>query len=191
MNYVGNAGIFMIETVFGLYLLLVMLRFLLQWVRADFYNPISQGVVAITNPPLKILRRMIPGWFGIDFASLVLILLLAILKTYLIQWMIGRSPGITGVFVYSVGVVVQYLVWILIIAVIVRIVASWLVTTYNPLLGLLYSLTEPIMAPARRLIPPFGGIDFSPILVLVFLNLTRILIVDPLLHQGQSLMLMV
>jgi len=191
MNYAGQALIYLIETLFGLYILIVMLRFLLQWVRADFYNPISQGIVVLTNPPLKILRRFIPGWFGIDFASLLLLLLLAIAKTYLTQWLFGRGPAFSGVLVFSLGVLLQYLVWILIIAVIVRIVASWLATSYNPMLGLLDSLTEPIMAPARRLIPPFGGIDFSPILVIIFLNLTRILIVDPLLDQGNMLMLMV
>jgi len=191
MNYFGQAGVYLIETIFGLYLLVVMLRFLLQWVRADFYNPISQGIVVLTNPPLKVLRRIIPGWFGIDFASLVLLLLLAITKTYLIQWMLGRGPAFPGVLVFSLGVLLQYLVWILIIAVIVRIVASWLATSYNPVLGLLDSLTEPIMSPARRILPPFGGIDFSPILVIVFLNLTRLLIVEPLLDQGSLLMLMV
>ncbi len=190
MNYFGQAGVFLFETVFGLYMLIVMLRFLLQWVRADFYNPVSQGIVMMTNPPLRVLRKVIPGWFGVDFASLALLLILGIAKTYLIQWALGRGPAFSGVLVYSVGVILQYLVWILIIAVIVRIVASWLVTSYNPILGLLDSLTEPLMAPARRILPPFGGLDFSPILVIIFLNLSLILLVNPLLDQGARMMLM-
>lgn len=190
MNYFGQAGVFLIETVFGLYMLIVMLRFLLQWVRADFYNPVSQGIVMMTNPPLRLLRKVIPGWFGIDFASLALLLILAIAKTYLIQWASGRGPAFSGVLVYSIGLILQYLVWILIIAVIVRIVASWLVTSYNPIIGLLDSLTEPLMAPARRILPPFGGLDFSPILVIIFLNLSLILLVNPLLDQGARMMLM-
>ena len=77
-NYFGNAGSFLIDTIIGLYMLAVMLRFLLQWVGADFYNPISQFLVAVTNPPLTFLRKLIPGLFGIDIASLVLLVALAV-----------------------------------------------------------------------------------------------------------------
>jgi len=190
MNYIGNAGIYLIETLFGLYILVVLLRFLLQWVRADFYNPISQAIVRVTNPPLKTLRRIIPGWFGIDFASIVLVCGLFIIKNLVIAWLIGRNPPFLGVLVYSLGDLLRFTLWVFIIAVIVRIVASWLMTgQYHPVIGLLDSLTEPFMAPARRILPPFSGIDFSPILVILFLNLTLMLVAQPLLDTGARLML--
>lgn len=189
-NYVHDAGQFLIDTVFGLYILAVLLRFLLQWVRADFYNPISQALVTITNPPLKVLRRFIPGLWGIDFASLVLLLALSVLKLYLMGWIRGATLSFPGVLVFGIGELLQLMVYIFLVTIFVRIILSWVAPGgYNPAISLLISLTEPIMAPARRLLPAISGLDLSPILVFLFLGLTLRLVVQPVLDYGRLLLL--
>ena len=187
-NYVGDAGAFLIDTVLGLYILIVLLRFLLQWVRADFYNPISQFIVAATNPPLVFLRRLVPGLFGIDFAALILLLVLAVLKIYLLAMLAGTTPGLAGVIVFAIGELLQLTVYVFMVTVFIRVILSWISPGgYHPAVRLLISLTEPVMAPARRLIPAIGGLDLSPIIVFLFLGLTLRLVVQPVLDYGRIL----
>lgn len=187
-NYLGDAGVFLVDTVFGLYILLVLLRFLFQWVRADFYNPISQFIVALTNPPLQLIRRLIPGVWGVDLASVALMLALAVLKVYLLAWMGGAHPSVLGVFVFAIGELLRLTVYVFMVAVIIRVVLSWVGSrSYHPAVGLLHSLTEPVMGPARRLLPPMGGLDLSPIIVFIVLGLALRLIVQPILDIGRAL----
>lgn len=189
-NYFGDAGSFLIDTVIGLYILAVMLRFLLQWVHADFYNPVSQFLVTVTNPPLNFLRRIIPGVFGADLPSIILMLILEGAKTYLIAWINGFTPKLPGVLLLAVGELIQLAVWIFIITLFIRVILSWIQPGgYNPVLGLIHQLTEPLMAPARRLIPSFGGLDVSPIVIFIFLYLTLMLVVRPILDYGRFLAL--
>ena len=187
-SYLGNAGIFLVDSIFGLYILLVLLRFLFQWVRADFYNPISQFIVTATNPPLVFTRRFIPGIWGLDLASIVVMLALAALKVYLLAWMGGANPKFTGVMVFAIGELLQLTVYVFMVAVIIRVILSWMgPRSYNPVVGLLHSLTEPVMGPARRLLPPMGGLDLSPIVVFIVLGLALRLIVQPILDIGRAL----
>lgn len=185
-GYVSNATLFLVDTLFGLYILVVLIRFLLQWLRADFYNPVSQFVMTVTNPPVRFLRSFIPGFRGLDLATLVLALALSMIKTWLLFSMIGRSTTVQGLLVYSFGELLQLAVYIFIFAILIRVVLSWIAPHqgYNPALRLLYDLTEPIMEPARRLIPPIAALDISPILVFIFLYLTLMLIVQPILDFG-------
>lgn len=188
-GYVNNAGLFLVDTLFGLYILVVLLRFLLQWLRADFHNPVSQFIITATNPPLRFLRRFIPGLAGIDLASVVLLLGLSMIKTWLLFSMVGGSGTFQGVLVYSIGELLQLTVYVFIFTMLIRVVLSWIAPHqgYNPALRLLHDLTEPLMAPARRLIPPIGGLDISPIVVFIFLYLTLILIIQPILDFGIAL----
>ncbi|MBS1269256.1 MAG: hypothetical protein MAG794_00204 [Gammaproteobacteria bacterium] len=188
-GYVNNAGLFLVDTLFGLYILVVLIRFLLQWLRADVYNPVSRFIVTITNPPLRPLRRFIPGIWGIDLASVVLLLGLSMIKSWLLFAMIGQSIPLPGLLVYSIGELLQLTVYVFIFTILIRVVLSWIAPHqgYNPTLRLLYDLTEPIMAPARRLIPPIAALDISPIVVFIFLYLTLILIVQPILDFGVGL----
>jgi YggT family protein len=191
MTYFSQAGLYLVQVVFGFYTLLVLLRLLFQLVRADFYNPFSQFIVTLTQPPLKILRRFIPGFFGIDFATVVLLLAIQILQVVFIAWLQGIAPGPAGVLVLACAELIGLTVWVYIISILVRVVLSWVnpYGTSHPVAELLYSLTEPMLAPARRLIPAIGGLDLSPIAVLVLLQLTLILIVRPLTDLGYTLLL--
>lgn len=187
-NYFSNAGSFLIQVVFGLYILMVMLRFLFQLVRADFYNPVSQAIVKITNPPLALLRRFIPGLWGIDFASIVLLVVLQAIELALI--LLLNNPGIIpqplGLAVLSVAELLNLAIWILIITLFVRIIISWVSPGgYNPVIALLVSLTDPLMRPARRMLPPISGLDLSPLVVFVVLQLSLMLLIQPLRHLGQ------
>lgn len=191
MTYFSQAGLYLIQLVFGFYILLVLLRLLFQLVRASFYNPISQFIVTLTQPPLQFLRRFIPGLFGVDMAAVVLLLVLQTLEIYVIAWLQGASPAVGGVAVIAIAQLIEFTVYVFIVAIFIRIILSWVnpYGTRHPVGDLLYSLTEPLLAPARRLIPPIGGLDLSPIAVFVLLQLTLILIVRPLRDFGGALLI--
>jgi len=188
-GYFTQALVFLIRTAFDLYLLAVVLRFLLQLVGAEFYNPISQFLVKITNPVLRPLRRLIPGYQGIDWASVVLMMILKAGEITLIALILtGGIPALPGLLVLSLAQILNFIVYVFIVAIIVQVVLSWVNPgAYNPATVILYRLTEPMLRPARRLLPSMGGLDLSPLLVLIFLQLTIILIITPLSHFGQSL----
>ena len=186
--YFANAAVFLIHTLFGLYILAVMLRLLLQWVRADFYNPLSQFLVKITNPPLRPLRRIIPGWGGIDLASVTLLLILQVAEIFLSGLVVGRTLGWAGTLVISAAKLFNMVLDIFFFAILIQVILSWVAPgTYNPVTTLLYRLTETVLAPARRIIPAVGGLDLSPILVIIVLQLLKYLIVSPLSDVGMSL----
>ncbi|MFQ5994340.1 MAG: YggT family protein [Acidiferrobacterales bacterium] len=188
---IGEAGVFLIDTLFWLYILAVLLRFVFQLVRADFYNPFSQALVTITNPALIPLRRIIPGLYGFDLAAVVLLLLLQCLRNYLIALILGRAYNVIGLVVFSTAQLLQMTVYLFIVLVFIRVILSWVAPYgggHNPAMGLLISVTEPLMRPARRLLPPISGLDLSPIVLFILLYLTLILFVSPLLKFGASLL---
>ncbi|MEW6353402.1 MAG: YggT family protein [Pseudomonadota bacterium] len=187
-NPFGNAGAFLIQAVFGLYILAVLLRLLLQWTRANFYNPISQFLVKVTNPALVPLRRIIPGLWGIDFASVVLLLILQALELALVALLFGQIPHISGLVVLAVAKLVGLVLNVFFFSILLQVILSWVRPgDHNPLSDLLYSLNEPLLAPARRLLPPISGFDLSPILVMIGIQLISILLVTPLTGMGQAL----
>lgn len=187
-QYFAASAVFLIQTVFGLYVLAVMLRLLLQWLRADFYNPVSQFIVKITNPPLRPLRRIIPGLGGIDLASVLLLIALQMVELFLINMAMGHAIGAGNLFVDAVADLLGLLINIFIGAILIQVILSWLAPgNYNPLIGLVHKIAEPLLAPARRIIPPISGIDLSPLAALVVLQLLKFLIVAPLTSLGSHL----
>jgi len=180
-NYLTEPAVFLIQTLFGLYILAVLLRFLLQLVRADFYNPISQFLVKVTAPPLKPLRRLIPGFGGIDIASLVLAWGLEYVELLLIVLVSGASINLLAPLLWAIPELLELLINIYLFGVLIQVILSWVNPgTYNPVSALIYSLTEPVMRPARNLLPPFGGLDLSPMLVMIGLVLLKMLLLPPL-----------
>lgn len=188
-GYFSNAGVFLIDALFGLYVSAVLLRLLFQIVRADFYNPLCQAIVTVTNPVLRPLRRYIPALLSVDTSSVLLILALQLLNTYLVTLMVGITPKLGGLLVVAIAEVANKTVWILMAAVIVQIVLSWVAPGgYNPVIGVIKALSEPLLRPARRLLPPLGGLDFSAMVVVIGLNLLLMLAVAPLRDIGYSLL---
>jgi YggT family protein len=187
-EYFAASAVFLIQTVFGLYILVIMLRLLLQWVRADFYNPVSQFIVKITNPPLRPLRRIIPGWGGIDIASILLLIVLQMAELFLVNVAVARAIGGGALFVVAIAELLNMLINVFIGAILIQVILSWISPgSYNPLIGLVHRIAEPVLAPARRIIPPISGIDLSPLLVLVVFQLLKFLLVSPLTHFGNLL----
>ncbi len=189
-SHVGNAATFLIETIFGLYILLVMLRFLLQWARADFYNPVSQFIVKVTQPPLKPLRAIIPGIGGLDMAALLFMIVLKVVELWLVTGLMGLSLQVGGLLVLSVADLLGLAINVFIFSILIQVIISWVNPgMYNPVMGLLHSLTEPLLGPARRVIPPISGLDLSPIVVIVVLQLTSMLVVAPIRDLARPMMM--
>ena len=187
-SYAGNAGIFLIQTLFGLYAGAVMLRFLLAMVRADFYNPVSQFLVKVTNPPLLPLRRIIPSVMGIDMASVVLLIVLQATKLLLIAAVQGFGIHPLGLVVLTLAELLTLLLNIYFFTILIQVILSWVSPgNYNPAVALLHSLNEPLLGRARRILPPISGFDLSPILVLVGLQLLEILLIAPIQDLGRGL----
>ena len=177
----GDAATFLIRTLFDLYVFVVMLRFLLQLMRADFYNPISQFVVRATQPLLRPMRRMITGLGSVDLASLVLMLALGFVKIALVAGVHGRYPSTGAMLILAVADMGRLLLNVFFWAVVIRVVVSWVNPgALNPFTQLLQSLTEPLLARARRVLPPMSGFDLSPIPVLILLQLAQLLVVTPI-----------
>jgi len=186
MGYFANAGLFLLNVFFGLYIYAVLLRFLLQLVRADFYNPIAHVLVSITNPPLKPLRRVIPGLYGIDLASVVLLVLLQglfeiLVATLLSQPLLPAVLLVKVIFGLAHSVLNIYLFSILIV-----VILSWINPYPNALSQLLARLTQPLLYPVRRRLPATAGIDFSPMVVMLVIALIQMAL-PYLEHEALSL----
>ncbi|MEP0201000.1 MAG: YggT family protein [Halioglobus sp.] len=167
---------YLVQTFLSLFLIAMLLRFILQLVKADFYNPICQFLVKVTNPLVIPARRVIPGFGGIDVASLVIALLLQLLGIIALLLINGLGlPNIGLLLVWSVIGLVGLLVNIYFFALLAMIILSWVAAgSRHPAIALLYQITEPVMAPFRKLLPAMGGIDFSPIMVFILINIIQI-----------------
>ena len=189
-GYFADAGLFLVDTVLGLYILIVLLRFLFQLAGADFYNPLSQFIVKASNPPLARLHQLIPSLWGIDLGAIVLLLILEGLRLALTTLMLGHTPRVSGVLILSIGELLKLAVYVVVFSIFVRALLSWVSSGANhPMARLLGSFTEPLLAPARRLLPATGGLDLSPIILFIILTLILKLIVNPLLDFGRSLIM--
>lgn len=182
MSPIANAGVYVIQTLFSLYLLVAVLRFLLQLVRADFYNPLSQFVVRVTNPFLNIMRKVIPGHYRFDLPSLLLALLVQMLELLIVVYLrFEVLLSVPHLFLWSFVGLLALVFNIYFFALIIDIIASWVAPqSYHPALMLVRQLINPVMEPVRKVIPPAGGLDFSPLLVFMLLNVLKILLIDPL-----------
>jgi YggT family protein len=179
--YFTNPLVFLVQTVFGLYITIVVIRFLLQWAGADFYNPLSQFIVKVTSPVLRPLRRVLPGYGGLDVASLVLAWLLKSIELMLLAPLLGLGLRLVGPFAWAIPDLVGLFISIFLFAILIRVILSWVnPDPFNPAVGILTRLTDPILLPAQRVLPPIGGIDLSPMLVMIALVLLQMLLLPPL-----------
>ncbi|RLA25656.1 MAG: YggT family protein [Gammaproteobacteria bacterium] len=180
-SYLSDPIIFLLDTVFSFYILAVLIRFLLQWVGGDFYNPISQFLVKITHPILRVLRQYIPAIGKVDTSSVVLLLVLQMISDSIVLMLKGLSFSFAALTLLSFSQLISLLINVFVFAIFARAILSWLNPgTFNAASNLLYSLTEPLLATCRRMVPDLGGIDLSPLIVLVGLQLAKMLIIPPL-----------
>ena len=185
MQYLLNASLYLIDAVFSLALYLMLLRFWMQWVRADFRNQFGGFIITITNPVVIPTRKFIPSIGTIDAATLILAYLIALFKVVsliLLKSNANISELFPWVLVPAIGVVLQSSIYLLMAAIFANIIASWVAPhSYHPILMVARSISDPIMSPARKLIPAIAGVDLSPILVFMLLNILLQLLVAPLL----------
>ncbi len=185
---ITQALVFLIKTVFSIYILLIMLRFLLQLLRVSFRgDSLLRLLLKVTDPPLRFLYSFIPGWYNIDFAAIILMLVLKMLEFTLIISLYGQSLGIMGLFLLSVAELLSLLIYIFIFAIVIQVILSWItpVGSYNPFSDILSHLNEPLLRPVQRKMPPIQGIDFSPLVVIIALQLAEILLVGYLRQLAQ------
>ncbi len=196
-GYLISPLMLVINTLFDLYVLLVLLRFLLQLLRADFYNPVSQFIVRMTSPPLKILRRVIPGYRGIDTSSIVLCLILIYAKFLLMRALSIPAVHISGVMapisavgygsllVFCIADLIALTLTVFLVAIIIQVVLSWISPGhYNPVIGLVNKISEPVLRPIRKVIPSVGGLDLSPLFATLVILVAKMLIIPPIVYFG-------
>lgn len=185
MNALAQIAILVIQTLGGLYALTMLLRFLLQLAKADYYNPVSQGIVRMTNPLLLPTRRLIPGLWGLDLASLLLALVAEGITIGASLLVAGSLPNPLLVLPWAAIGLASMTLYLYLGAMIVMIVLSWVAPmTNHPLAVIVVQLVRPVCAPFQRWIPPMGGIDFSPILVFLALNIGRVLVEQAAVATG-------
>lgn len=178
----NTAAVYVLQTLGSLYLLIVLMRFVLQLVRANFYNPLCQFIVKATQPLLKPLRRIIPSLFGLDMSSLVLAILvqlalmaLTLLLTY------GTTGNFVQLLVWAIIGVTALFLKIFFFALIISVILSWVAPgSHNPGAELVNQICEPALAPFRKLLPNLGGLDISPILAFMVLKLLDMLVINNL-----------
>ncbi|MCD2855069.1 YggT family protein [Pseudomonas aeruginosa] len=179
----NTAAIYILQTLGSLYLLIVLLRFILQLVRADFYNPLSQFIMRATKPLLNPLRRIIPGFGGIDLASLVLAILIQLVLMILILMLMGYGVGgfIMQLLIWSIIAVTSLFLKVFFFALIISVILSWVAPgSYNPGAQLVNQICEPLLMPFRKLLPNLGGLDLSPIFAFLALKLIDMLVINNL-----------
>ena len=169
---INDAAIFIIQTLGSLYLLIVLMRFILQLVRANFYNPLCQFVVKATQPLLKPLRRVIPSLFGLDMSSLVLAIVVQMVIFAVVMTLSYMSFNILGLLLWAIIGVTALFLKVFFFALIISVILSWVAPgSYNPGAQLVNQICEPLLAPFRKLLPNLGGLDISPIFAFIALNL--------------------
>lgn len=175
-----NVSIFLVSTLFSLYILMILLRTLLAMARADFYNPISQFLVTATDPALRPLRRVLPSIGMIDTAAFFLMFALKILEIWLVALLSGLAIGLGILLLASLFQLLQLVIYVYIFSIIIEAVMSWFAAggsmRPNPLASLLHSLNRPLLAPLRRILPQTGMIDLSPLVAIIGLNVLLILL---------------
>ena len=169
---------FLLDTVFNFSLMVVILRIWLQWVRADFYNPLSQFTVKATQPILAPLRRMIPSIGGLDLAAVVLALVVALLKYASLKLLGMIQADWLGLLMVSGLLVLKQAGSLLFWMLVARALLSWVSQGRSPIDYVLTQLTEPLLAPIRRIIPAMGGLDFSVLVLFIGLQALNYLLSD-------------
>ena len=191
MSAINTAMVFLINLVFDMYIMALLLRFILQYIKADFYNPISQLVIQVTSKPfLMPLRRVIPGFYGLDFAIIFLIFVTLMIKAMLLSLVATHGlPSIPGIIVWSIGSfigsVLTLYFWCIIITAIMSFIPNM---QHSPVHNTFYNITSPILKPIRKKMPMIGGFDLSPFAACVLITLMQILISQPLTNYGYFLM---
>ncbi|MCE0849849.1 MULTISPECIES: YggT family protein [Pseudomonas] len=182
MNALSGAAIFVVQTLVSLYLVIVLLRFVLQLVKANFYNPLCQFAVRATQPLLKPIRRVIPSFGGLDTSSLLLsVVIQALLMAFVLMVTYGTFGDILHLLMWAIIGITSLFLKIFWVAMIVMVIVSWVApNSHNPAAELAYQISEPVLAPFRRIVPNLGGMDISPIFAFLAIQVIQSFVMPPL-----------
>ena len=178
-----EAIMYLLRFVFDALLMILIVRVWLQWVKADFYNPLSQFIVKVSNPLVVPVRRLIPGFGGIDLATLLIAYAVATLKFVTLAALSGESLGALAFYI-GLLVLIKQAGFLLFVIMIVMAVMSWVVQGYNTTLMVLSQLTEPFLSTIRKIIPNLGGLDLSMLVAFLAMNVINILLTNSLPYWG-------
>jgi YggT family protein len=176
----SDALIFLIETAFGLFIVALLLRFYLQWARASYRNPLSEFVHALTDFMVRPARRIVPGLWGLDLATLALAWILQLLELVIVVQLRGHAFGpdaglaFASLVLLALVMLVKFGLYILMAVIIFYVVLSW-VSPQSPVMSLLSNLTRPWLRLFQRRIPPIGNVDLSPLFAVVVIQLLLML----------------
>jgi YggT family protein len=191
MSNTANVGFFLIQTLFDLFLTVLWLRFLLQWVRANFFHPVCQLIAKVTQPILTPLQKFLPTINkNINTAVLVAILVTALVKVLLLALLSGASiENWFGLIIWAIGDILLSLVDLYFFAMLIFVILSWISTPQSASIQeILYRILAPLLEPVRRLLPAVAGFDLTPIPVLLGLKLISLFLLKPIIAFGFALM---
>ncbi len=174
-----DAGQFLLQVFFELFASAFWLRFYMQWARVSFRNPFAQFIVKVTDFAVRPVRRVIPGWFGLDLASLLLFFLAEWLMVLATHWLMGypfAAAGfqvLPGISLMALASALRLAIYICMGLVLIQAVMSW-INPFSPYASVFYALTQPLLGPFQRIIPSIGGVDLSPLAVFILMQLVLI-----------------
>ena len=174
---ITSAIVFIINALTSLYLLVLLLRFWMPWLRADFRNPLAQGILRFTSPMVIPVRRIVPSFGRLDTATVLVAFIIQYLTVLLLLLIIGQSAGILEITITSIVKLAVLSINLFVYAIFIRIILSWISPgNYNPATAIITTLTEPVLRPFRRVIPAIGGFDISPIFAIILLLAATIVV---------------
>lgn len=174
---ISSAIVFIVNALTSLYLLVLLLRFWMPWLRADFRNPLAQGILRFTSPVVVPVRRFVPSFGRLDTATVLVAFIIQYLTVLLLLLILGQTAGIAAIAVTSIVKLVVLSINLFVYAIFIRIILSWISQGgYNPATAIITTLTEPLLRPFRRMLPPLGGFDLSPIFAVILLLAATIVV---------------
>lgn len=182
----NNAAIYLISTLFDLYIAVLMIRVILTVVFANYFDPLTQLITKVTNPVIKPIRKFLPNIGRVETASVVFILLLEIIKFSILIFLTFGVPNILGVLILSIGDGLKLFLQIFFYAIIVQAILSF-IQPYSPMNRILQSITQPVLRPFQRFIPLVSGVDLSPIPALITLQMLMLLLTAPIISLGMGM----
>ncbi len=183
----SDASLFLIQTVFDLYLVILTVRLILAYRNARYFNPVIQVIIRLTQPLVHPLRRLFPTIHRIESATLVCMFIIALIKFYLIGLLTAGIPKLSGLSIMTVADLLKLILNTFFYAIFIQALLSWVQQSQSPVGDILEQMTTPILRPFRRVIPLLNGFDLSPIPAMIFLQLVLILLINPLFFTGQQL----
>lgn len=189
MNNIASFASLIIQTGLDVYMCFITLRLLLQTFHARYYNPITHFIVHFTNFLVKPLQRIIPGYKGIDFAQVVLLILLQVIEIIvLVELRFGKFPSLLGTSIWTISALLNLFANIIFYALLLRALMSWLNTSFNnSLYEITHVITEPLLRHVRRFIPTWHNFDFSPLVLGFIIKAISLMLLMPLIQWGQLL----